>query len=63
MSELQAKIEEIIYPNEQGLVWTREEQVNRLLALFEEQFKEEIRVELERFKEYVMEQKQMRNSS
>jgi len=63
MSDIREKIEEIIYPNEKGLVWTREEQVNLLLALFKEQCKEEIRDELERFIECVMQQKHMRNSS
>jgi hypothetical protein len=63
VSDLKDKIQAIIYPNEKGLVWTREEQVNLLLTLFEEQCKEEIRDELERFIECVMEQTQMRNSS
>jgi hypothetical protein len=48
LSDLKYKIQAIIYPNEQGLVWTREEQVNLLLALFEKQMEEEIRGDLKR---------------
>jgi hypothetical protein len=63
MSELQAKIEEIIYPNEQGLVWTREEQVNLLLALFEKHMDEEIRVDLQKMIDRILSQQKKRDLS
>jgi len=63
MSDLREKIEEIIYPNEKGFVWTREEQVNLLLALFEKQMDEEIRNDLKKLIEHVISQQKRRNLS
>jgi hypothetical protein len=47
MDDLRQKIEAIVYPNEKGLIWTPEHQVNLLVTLFR---KERIDI-LKRFEE------------
>jgi hypothetical protein len=63
VSDLKDKIQAIIYPNEKGLVWTREEQVNLLLALFEKQFEKEIRDDFKKLVEHVITQQKRRDLS
>jgi hypothetical protein len=62
MDDLQTKIEKIIYPNVAGLVWTREEQVNRLLALVEEE-KQFILAHFQQLSEYYLRQERTHDTS